>query len=183
MLEFPLIPLLVGFGTLPILLPVLWRKKKNWPFLFLSSVFWLYLFFALGATLFPVPVYENLPALWTKQKMIFTLSRVNLIPFNYVTFFNKRIVFLEIIRNILLTIPFGFGIQFFRRFKPIEMFWLALAPGLLIEFTQLAISLGLAGAYRGVDITDLILNTLGVWLGYGLFIVTAPLLSTYIPPK
>ena len=34
---------------------------------------------------------------------------------------------------------------------------------------QLAISLGIGGPYRVVDITDILLNAIGVLIGYGLF--------------
>ena len=114
----------------------------------------------------------------TKQRVTFTLSRVNFIPFRYLSFFNSYVIVLEITRNILLTIPFGFGINWITKVKPKAMIWVATAVGLMIEFTQLIVSLGIAGVYRTVDITDVILNATGVLLGYGFFRVFASLYLT-----
>lgn len=105
----------------------------------------------------------------TREQVIFTLSHVNIIPFKYFTFFNTYVVFLEIIQNILLTIPFGFGIRFITQFNARDFFWLAIMAGLVIESAQLVISLGIGGPYRVVDITDMLLNTLGALIGYSFF--------------
>ncbi|MCB9136635.1 MAG: VanZ family protein [Anaerolineales bacterium] len=178
---FSPIPFLMGLTAFLPVLMILRRQKRSLTYQVGFGLFWVYLVIVLVITVFPIPVSENLPSLWTKERIIFTLSRVNLLPFSYLDFFNKRIVVQEILRNILLTIPFGLSIQWFRRFSPKEMIYLALLPGLIIETSQLAISLGLAGSYRAVDVTDIILNTLGVWLGYTLFILIAPRLPISIP--
>jgi glycopeptide antibiotics resistance protein len=58
------------------------------------------------------------------------------------------------------------------------MIWVARAVGFMIETTQLIVSLRIAGAYRAVDITDVILNATGVLLGYGFFRVFASMYLT-----
>jgi glycopeptide antibiotics resistance protein len=114
-----------------------------------------------------------MPQAWTgiatKQQAAFILSHVNLVPFSYLGFFNRYVIFQEVGRNILLTIPFGFGISFIARVRPKDLLWLSLGAGLAIEGTQLAVSLGLGGLYRTVDVTDVLVNAIGVWLGYGCF--------------
>jgi glycopeptide antibiotics resistance protein len=79
----------------------------------------------------------------------------------------------EILGNILLTVPFGFGIRFIARLKARDFLWLAPAVGLAIEGIQLGLSLALRSAFRAVDINDVLLNALGVGLGYGFFQIFA----------
>ena len=47
--------------------------------------------------------------------------------------------------------------------------WLLLVGGLGFEACQLLINLALGGNYRSVDVNDVILNTAGTLIGYGLF--------------
>jgi len=96
---------------------------------------------------------------------------INLIPFYFGSCFDylPALCLRNIYENILLTIPFGFGISFVMQFKPKNIIWLALAVGFAFELTQLIISLLFRTAFRSVDINDLILNAIGVLLGYGIF--------------
>jgi glycopeptide antibiotics resistance protein len=96
---------------------------------------------------------------------------VNLVPFNYGHLFDLHlnVIFLEIFGNILLTVPFGFGIPFLARFKPKNFPWLAIGSGLAIETAQLGFCLLLGANYRTVDINDVLLNATGALLGYTLF--------------
>jgi glycopeptide antibiotics resistance protein len=80
-----------------------------------------------------------------------------------------RLCLRGIIENILLTIPFGFGISFILRLKSKDFLWLALLVGIVFETIQLIISLVFRSPFRAVDINDVILNAIGVWLGYGFF--------------
>ena len=105
--------------------------------------------------------------------MAFALSHFNFVPFRYLSHFNSYVIVLEIARNILLTIPFGFGINWIARVKLKTMIWVARAVGFMIESTQLIVSVGIAAAYRTGDITDVLLNSTGVILGYGFFRVFA----------
>jgi len=73
----------------------------------------------------------------------------------------------------MLTIPFGFGINFLTRIKPGNIIWLAITIGLGFELYQLLMSLVFRSGIRAVDINDSILNGTGVLLGYVLFRVFA----------
>lgn len=73
------------------------------------------------------------------------------------------------VENILLTVPFGFGISFLVRLKPKDFLWLGILVGFALEFTQFIISLAFRSPFRSVDINDVILNAIGVWLGYLFF--------------
>jgi glycopeptide antibiotics resistance protein len=168
MLYFTLIPLLIGVGILAALLLFHWRQKRGPSYLICFSLFWAYLLFLLNATLFPIPV--DIARVWfPNERVLFILTHVNLIPFHYINFFNKYVVLLEILRNIFLTMPFGFGINFIARVKSKNILWVGVAVGFAIEMAQLVVSLTIGGVYRTVDITDILLNMAGVLLGYGLF--------------
>jgi glycopeptide antibiotics resistance protein len=75
----------------------------------------------------------------------------------------------SIIDNIILSIPFGFGINFIVRVKPRYITWLAIALGLIFESSQLIPNLIFGGGFHVVDINDVIFNATGVLIGYGLF--------------
>ena len=94
---------------------------------------------------------------------------MNLVPFSFGACDPLILCLRNIYENILLTIPFGFGISFISKIKPSNIYWLALAVGLVLEIIQLVISLIVHSAFRVVDINDVLLNAIGVLIGYGLF--------------
>jgi len=107
------------------------------------------------------------------------MSRVNFIPGDlgaYGIFFDSR----QLILNVLLAVPFGFGVNFVLQPGRIGIGWLTLAFGVAIECLQLAISLTLGYAYRVIDVNDVLLNALGVLIGYVLFCVFAKVYLTVI---
>jgi len=73
------------------------------------------------------------------------------------------------VENILLTLPFGFGISFIAHIKPGNIPWLALAVGLSLETIQFIISLIFKSSFRVIDINDVLLNATGILIGYGFF--------------
>ena len=77
--------------------------------------------------------------------------------------------------NVILTIPFGFGISFVNKCKRKDFFWLPAAVGLGIEGSQLIISLSLGYPYRVMDVDGLIMNAIGILVGFGLFIAFSKL--------
>jgi glycopeptide antibiotics resistance protein len=164
MLEFFPYPFLFGLALLFVFLIDL-RRKQPLAFLFFFSLFWIYLLFLIGLTLFPIPSFTY-PL--HRAEFVYILSRINWLPFRIGSPFPVYFIIPDVIGNILATIPFGFGIPFLKRIRPGEMVLFSLI-GLVIELSQLTISLYLAMAYRTVDITDVITNCIGVWLGYGLF--------------
>jgi glycopeptide antibiotics resistance protein len=125
----------------------------------------------LKETLFPLPLDGETRDFMREQGVTF-MSRVNLIPF-YFGQFAQTEGFLVSAQNIILTMPFGFGLSFIAKFKAKDFLWLALGAGLGIEITQLVISLGLGFPYRIIDINDVLFNATGVLIGYGLFRVFA----------
>jgi len=174
-LEFFPLPFVVGTIFLVILLIILWQRKRNWSYLFCFSLFWMYLLFVISATAFPIPLPSGAEELQWRLSAAHILSRMNLRLFYFGGLFSlhPNVIFQEIIGNIIMTIPFGFGLSFVAPIKAKSIAWLAPTIGILIETTQLIIALGIGASYRGVDINDVILNALGVLIGYGLFRIFA----------
>ena len=158
---FDELDLLIGLVVLLVLLPILWWRKRSLSYLLFFSIFWLYILAVIRAVFFPV-------AINTDHNGAFSLS-INLIPFYFRDCSMLILCVRGIIENIILTIPFGFGINFLTRIKQRNIFWLALTVGLGFELYQLLISLVFRSGFRTVDINDSILNGTGVLLGYALF--------------
>ena len=104
-----------------------------------------------------------------RQALGENLNSVNWKPF----FFGNMFTFApyarhEILGNLLLTVPMGFGIPLLTR-RSRRTIWMVLAGGIVFESAQLLISLAYGWAYRSIDINDAILNTAGALIGYGVF--------------
>ncbi len=92
--------------------------------------------------------------------------RVNLIPFIHLfDYDNKKDLLLNVFGNTAMFIPSG--IVFPIIYKKLNSFWKVVAAGTLIscciEIFQLPFSV------RASDVDDLILNVLGVAIGYGIY--------------
>jgi len=167
LIEFTPTDWLIGIGLLVILLPFLWQRKHSLAYLVFFSIFWLYLLAVVQAVVFPFAVGTSVsPAVFRPS--------LNLIPFYFgdcpaAPAFCARMTLESILDNILLTLPFGFGINFIRKVRPKAFLWLAPAVGCGCELAQLIISLVFKSGFRAVDINDAIFNTIGVLLGYALF--------------
>jgi len=92
--------------------------------------------------------------------------RVNPVPFiNLLSYDNKRDLLLNVVGNAVMFIPVGIILPV--AFKRLDSFWKVLAVGavisLCIEIIQLPFSV------RASDIDDLIMNTVGVAIGYAVY--------------
>lgn len=170
-IEFLPYPFLIGLGLLAVLLPVIWLLKRSLSYLVFFSFFWLYLLLLVGVTIFPLPIPLDMGGTLPRQPLGEILERINLEPFRHsgLVNFNLRNISFDLIGNIILTIPFGFGLPFIARIRGWHYLWLAFAVGLTIELSQLAMSLVVGYAYRAADITDVLTNAAGVLTGYVFF--------------
>jgi len=150
-------------------------RKRGWVYLAGLSVFGLYVMAVIDVVFFPIPMPEDWPANLRWDETAHNLANsVNLIPFNFGQLFSDtasrrispQVVFWQIAGNILLTIPFGTGIGFLTRLRGWRVVWLALGAGLALEGGQLLFMLLRVGYPHSVDINDVLLNALGVWVGY-----------------
>ena len=105
------------------------------------------------------------------QPLIFDAStafpfRVNLIPFvNLFDYDSKRDLLLNVIGNTAMFIPSGIVLPVI--YPKLNSFWKVLAVGALISLCIEIIQLPFSA--RATDVDDLILNVLGVAIGYGIY--------------
>ena len=72
--------------------------------------------------------------------------------------------------NILLFMPFGFGLPFITNFRMKKVVVLGAVFSIVIELLQLMSGLVAGMTFRVADINDVLFNTLGVLIGYMLFV-------------
>jgi glycopeptide antibiotics resistance protein len=163
-------PYLVLPGIL-VLIAVLWRWRNQHSLAHRVgfAFFWLYLLVLLSMTVFSGAVYRSVS--WTERMEMapLLLSRVNLVPFYFGRFPLPSYVVPDVLLNIVVTIPLGFGLAFFKGIKFKTMLWLALAVGLFFEVGQLLVTLMVVAPVRAPDINDVIFNAAGVIAGYWLY--------------
>ena len=93
-------------------------------------------------------------------------SRINLIPFLYITDYEvKREALINIIGNVSLFIPTGIILPIL--YKRLNSFWKVFLTGAGISLCIEVIQLLLPNSVTDID--DLILNTAGVIIGYAVF--------------
>lgn len=154
------------------------NHRRGWRHLLVLALFGFYFLAVLDAIFFPILIPENWPANLSATETVRALRQVNWIPLHFGSVADsaaypganlRHIQWFDIIGNILLTIPLGLGLSYFRPMLFKRTLWMALAVGLLFEGMQLIIKLILGVYYHAVDINDVIWNALGFLLGYGLF--------------
>ena len=149
-----------------------WRRKQSSAYIFCLLVFGIYLLYALQVTFFPLQISGSYADSMRQNSS--WITDINLIPFYLPNGFleNEDLIqfaWVQFASNILLTMPFGFGVNFVGRFRRKDFLWLPFAVGFGIELSQLFINWILGYSYRVVDITDALLNAVGVLIGYGFF--------------
>jgi len=155
---YTLIGAVLLWGFLVLILK--FKCKKSVTYLFFFSIFYVYLCKVLDYTQFPIILSED-----TKREIGQNVWRdANFIPFHPHAFAVKTSLL-----NILLTMPFGFGLPFIAKVNWKKISILGVLLGVLLEMLQLAIALIVGFTFRYVDINDVIFNFCGVIFGYGIF--------------
>ena len=154
--------LLGGVVLLVLILLLLRREKYSRSYLFLFSLFWIYLLWVLNIIIFPI---APLPEVYQDAFRL----KTNFTPFDFGVCGFRRICLANIIGNVLLTVPLGFGVSFIAKLRLKEILWLSILVGVVFETLQLILALAFRSPFRLIDINDFILNGLGVWIGYILF--------------
>ena len=104
-----------------------------------------------------------------EMRQVPILAFINLKPF-FLSIDNVTVAMTrQLINNVILTIPFGFGLNFLTPVKTRKVVVISIALGIGVEVMQLFLSLILGYPYRVIDIDDALCNMVGVLLGYGLF--------------
>lgn len=152
---FPLMVIIAAFI-------IFTKGSRIRPMYFLGSqALVLYLICLTEVVLFPLPSAEKIASMHGYEGQF--------IPFNFLADIAEDRTMesvLQVILNILMTIPFGFFFKFFFNIKRRNIIIMTFLLSLIIESAQLT---GLffiyPGSYRLFDVDDLITNTLGGFLG------------------
>jgi glycopeptide antibiotics resistance protein len=164
-----------GVLVLGMLLFLLRRRGHSGRYLCCVAVFGVYALCALDRVLFPIAITGPF-AEAARQAALDDhgyVSPLNLVPFVFGPDAQLHRVVTSSLLNILLTIPFGFGISFVVPVRSRQLWLLAPLVGVCLEAVQLLISLLVRYPYRVVDVNDVLFNALGVLIGYGLFLWSA----------
>jgi len=155
---------------------ILLVKKKNNKQIDLKreliiNIFAVYVFSYIGITLFPITIF------WVKQQY-FMKPTIQLIPFKPIfdavlSHVPIRLIVINTFGNIILTIPFGVFLtllwnQKFKKISTVTVFGLVVS--LLTEILQYIQGILLPSIQtRQSDVNDIILNVIGVLIGYLIF--------------
>jgi glycopeptide antibiotics resistance protein len=147
---------------------LLLKKKKSLVYLIFFTIFYVYLFKVLDYTLIQ---FQSLLLLkYFAPDLILNGQAagkiMNLIPFITLTHQDLKTSLL----NILLLIPFGFGLPFITNFRMKKTVVIGALFCIAIEFLQLITGFIAKITFRIADINDVVFNTVGVVVGYLLFV-------------
>lgn len=180
-----LFPFLAFLITIPYLI-FQYRKYGSVPLIRSAIVytFILYLLAAYFLVILPLPTREAVASMAPKTPQLIPFSFLAdfidaIKTSNNLSFFTSPIVY-TILFNILLTFPFGVYLRYYFKKKWYFVIPATFCLSLFFELTQLT---GLYGiydkAYRLFDVDDLIINTLGGFLGY----LLTPVITALLPKR
>lgn len=169
MLELPFLTVELLFAALWLLIrSLIWMKQErvDWRREAILLLMYINLAVILRFTFFPMSRVNG-----TVPPLRFSLAfpfRVNVIPFaRLLDYSSKRDLLLNVVGNICMFIPSGVLLPLL--YKKLSRFWQVVGAGFLlslcIEIMQLPFS------ERASDVDDLILNTAGVIIGYGIYVL------------
>ena len=138
------------------------KKRKSVVFLLFFSVFYAYIIKVLDVTQFPIFLNQDIRVIHGQT----IWKTMNLTPLATLTKKDFQTLFL----NIILTIPFGFGLPFISKSTWRKIFVVGIIFGTILESLQLVIGLIAGFTFRIVDINDVLSNAFGVIVGYALFV-------------
>ena len=144
------------------------RLKKSLAYLIFFTIFYIYIVKVLDYTLFQfqslILLKHFMPDLILNGQT--AGEEMNLIPLITLTPQDLKTSLL----NILLLIPFGFGLPFITNYHMKKVVVIGALFSIVIEFLQLITGYVAKITFRIADINDVIFNTVGVTIGYILFI-------------
>src|SRR5258708_633349 len=156
------------FGLIWIGIVMFLRLKKNLAYLIFFTIFYVYLVKVLDYTLFQ---FQSLLLLkhFAPNIMLNGVAAgkaLNLIPLIMLTPADLKTSLL----NILMMIPFGFGLPFITNFRMKKVVVAGALFSIGIEFLQFITGFMAHITFRIADINDVIFDTLGAAVGYILFV-------------
>lgn len=173
MLDFDILTVIISLTILIIsLFFIKYKRKVPNVYLVYFSIFFVYLIGVLKYTIFPIPLDPFMKEVMLKETTF--LDGINLIPFMSPPSFKQTIL------NMVLSMPFGFGISYITRISKKKLILLGVSFGIIIELLQLMISLLIGFTYRSIDINDVIVNFIGVIMGYLIFRLFSTAIIKYV---
>ena len=159
---------------------VLWMARRDhlggWPLLIrLAFAVYVVVLVALLYTPFPLPPWTRMPEGSLDSYRPWPFPWVNIVPFETIGIAFRYGLDWQpgrvLVGNVLAFAPFGVFLPVIwpGRHSLVSVAAAGLAISLAVETLQLALSLVLGTPYRVADIDDVIINVLGVALGYGLY--------------
>ncbi len=162
-----LIIILYAVPLLGILVFLRLKKKKSFTYLALFTLFSVYLYKVLDYTLFQFQslllLKHFMPGLMLKGQT--AEQSLNLIPLVTLTMADMKTSLL----NMLLMIPFGFGLPFIANLSLKKIMLAGMLLSLALELMQFVTGFLAHMTLRVADINDVIFNTIGTAIGCGLF--------------
>ena len=152
--------MLIGFFPLIIGISIaLLLRKRTFGIMF-WSFFYIYIIMVLGLTLFPLP-YQEVESMYPAPN--------NLIPFQSIgSMLQRGISYTALVQiggNVMIAIPYGLLLYILSCKKGIQRLLAALGFPLTIKLLQLLVGKIIGLNYRSFDIDDILLNTIGVYVG------------------
>ncbi|MGE5682871.1 MAG: VanZ family protein [Bacillota bacterium] len=159
--------LIIGFIWLGIAVFLLRKKRKSLVYVLLFTIFYIYLYKVVDYTLLQFQslllIKQFVPGLMLRG--LSAGESVNLIPLITLRPEDVKTSLL----NILLMMPFGFGLPFITNFRIKRVIIAGAVFSIAIELLQLITGLISKMTFRIADINDVIFNTAGAAAGYLLF--------------
>jgi glycopeptide antibiotics resistance protein len=156
------------FGLIWIGIVTFLRLKKSLAYLIFFTIFYVCIVKVLDYTLFQfqslVLLKHFMPDLILNGQTVG--EDMNLIPFITLTSQDLKTSLL----NILLLVPFGFGLPFLTNYRMKKIVVIGALFSIGIELMQLITGFMAKMTFRIADINDVIFNTVGVAIGYLLFV-------------
>lgn len=131
------------------------RQGRPWQQVWLRATLAIYLAEVAHVTLFPIPIDGAMAASFAADGVPFT-SRLGLDPFAFVNYDSH-----QVLGNLVLAAPFGAMSPWLWRASPKRLVVACVALPVVIEATQMGISVALGFMYRDVDAADIVLNSIG----------------------
>ncbi len=143
------------------------KRKKDYTFLFFFTLFFFYIYKVLDYTLFQFQFLLVLKYFFPNLmlKGLISGESINLVPLATLTSADFKTSML----NIILMVPFGLGLPLLIRLRLGMVTLLGCVFSFVIETIQLVSGLLANITFRIADVNDLIFNTIGAIVGYGLF--------------
>ncbi|MBB5174198.1 VanZ family protein [Texcoconibacillus texcoconensis] len=140
-------------------------KSESIVYIMFFCIYYIYILFVLAYTQFPI--YLTTPPELAMSAEELLSYNVNLTP-DILSILSEPGIL-----NVVMTVPFGFGLCFLKQVSLKKIILWGFSFSFILESLQLINMMITRYSFRSFDINDLLFNTLGAVIGYLLFILFA----------